>query len=35
MTSIAPKLLQKIEIHLSDVASLDFYGQSLLITGSR
>lgn len=33
--SIAPRLLQKIEKHLSDVTSVDFFGSSLLVTGSR
>ncbi|KAG5670890.1 hypothetical protein PVAND_001122 [Polypedilum vanderplanki] len=32
--SIAPKLLQKIEVHQSDVTCLDFYGHSMLVTGS-
>lgn len=33
--SVAPKLLQRIEAHHSDVTSLDFFGNSLLVTGSR
>jgi hypothetical protein len=33
--SIAPKLLQRIEVHQSDVTCLDFYGHSMLVTGSR
>lgn len=33
--SVAPKLLQRIDAHHSDVTSLDFFGNSLLVTGSR
>jgi hypothetical protein len=33
--SIAPKLLQKLDKHSSDVTSVDFFGSSLLVTGSR
>ncbi|XP_070502999.1 WD repeat, SAM and U-box domain-containing protein 1-like [Chironomus tepperi] len=32
--SVAPKLLQRIDAHHSDVTSIDFFGNSLLVTGS-
>lgn len=33
--SIAPRLLQTLDKHTSDVTCIDFFGSSLLVTGSR